>query len=79
MQLIGMLDSPYVRRVAISLQLLGLALAACAAWQFTHLSLPTVVTAADFPALHAYSLQAETLPEFQAAPHGEGVYRARSP
>ena len=24
MQLIGMLDSPYVRRVAISLQLLGL-------------------------------------------------------
>lgn len=32
MKLIGMLDSPYVRRVAISLQLLGL--------EFEHQSLP---------------------------------------
>lgn len=54
-------------------------LSAAVAWQFTHLTLPTVVAAADFPALHAYTLQAESLPEFQAAPRGEGTYRARSP
>jgi glutathione S-transferase len=40
MQLIGMLDSPYVRRVAVSLQLLGL--------PFTHRSLSVFHTFDDF-------------------------------
>ena len=40
MQLIGMLDSPYVRRVAISLQLLGL--------RFEHHSLSVFSTFAQF-------------------------------
>lgn len=40
MQLIGMLDSPYVRRVAISLQLLGL--------RFTHQSISVFSTYAQF-------------------------------
>ena len=40
MKLVGMLDSPYVRRVAISLQLLGL--------EFEHLSLSVLSTFAQF-------------------------------
>lgn len=40
MQLIGMLDSPYVRRVAISMQLLGL--------RFTHQSISVFSTFAQF-------------------------------
>ncbi len=40
MQLIGMLDSPYVRRVAISLQLLGL--------HFEHRSVSVFSTFAQF-------------------------------
>lgn len=40
MQLIGMLDSPYVRRVAISLQLLGV--------RFEHRSLSVFRTFAQF-------------------------------
>jgi glutathione S-transferase len=40
MQLIGMLDSPYVRRVAVSLQLLGL--------PFTHRSVSVFSTYAEF-------------------------------
>src|SRR5438067_287150 len=40
MKLIGMLDSPYVRRVAISLQLLGL--------EFEHQSLSVFRTFAEF-------------------------------
>lgn len=44
MQLIGMLDSPYVRRVAISLQLLGL--------RFEHRSLSVFSTFAQFQAIN---------------------------
>ena len=44
MQLIGMLDSPYVRRVAISLQLLGLA--------FEHRSLSVFLTFEQFRAIN---------------------------
>lgn len=48
------------------------------AWHFAQQMVPDVVPAADFPALAAYSAQAEALPEFQAAPHGAGTYRARA-
>lgn len=56
-----MLDSPYVRRVAVT-------------WQFTPQMLPEVA-AARYPALRAFSAQAEALPEFIAVPHDAGTYR----
>jgi glutathione S-transferase len=45
------------------------------AWQFTQQVLATVVAAQAFPRLVAYSEIAEALPEFKAAPYGEGTYR----
>jgi len=45
------------------------------AWQFTQQTIPEVVAAANFPALRTLSEAAEQLPEFLAAPHGEGTYR----
>jgi hypothetical protein len=35
---------------------------------------PDVVPAERFARLAAYSTAAEALPEFKAAPHGEGTY-----
>ena len=48
------------------------------AWYFAQQMVPDVVPAADFPTLVAYSAEAEALPEFIAAPHGAGTYRARA-
>lgn len=45
------------------------------AWHFAQQMMPEVVPAAGFPALAAYSTQAEALPAFLAAPHGAGTYR----
>lgn len=45
-------------------------------WHFIRQMLPDVVSNADYPALAAYSQQAETLPEFKAAPHGDSTYQA---
>lgn len=45
------------------------------AWRFTQQMLPKVVSAHDYPALLAFSTKAEALPEFIAAPHGDGTYR----
>ncbi|WP_407278441.1 glutathione S-transferase [Aromatoleum evansii] len=47
------------------------------AWHFAQQMVSDVVPLADFPTLAAYSAQAETLPEFRAAPHGAGIYQAR--
>jgi glutathione S-transferase len=44
-------------------------------WHFIQQMLPDVADAADYPALAEYSRQAEALPEFRAAPHGDGTYR----
>ncbi len=49
------------------------------AWHFTQQMLPEVVPAPDFPALRALSAAAEGLPEFLAAPHGDGTYRDARP
>lgn len=49
---------------------------AAVAWHFTQALLPGMVDAQRHPALAALSARAEALPEFQAAPHGEGTYRA---
>jgi hypothetical protein len=46
------------------------------AWHFTQQMLPTEVPADRFSRLAAYSLAAESLPEFKAAPHGDGTYRS---
>ena len=47
------------------------------AWQFTQQMIAEVVPAEQFPHLAAYSASAETLPEFKAAPHGDGTYRSK--
>lgn len=44
-------------------------------WHFIQHMLADVVAAERYPALAAYSAQAEQLAEFQAAPHGSGTYR----
>jgi glutathione S-transferase len=44
------------------------------AWHFTQQTLPEVVSVDTFPKLRAYSSAAEALPEFRAAPHGDGTY-----
>jgi len=49
------------------------------AWYFTQQMIPDVVPAERFPALTSFSGAAESLPEFLAAPHGEGVYRGSRP
>jgi glutathione S-transferase len=51
-------------------------LTAAVAWHFTQQMLPEIVIAAEHPTLVAYSEQAEALPEFRAAPHGDGTVAA---
>jgi glutathione S-transferase len=59
---------------ATSTRTLGQAgISAAVAWYFTQQMLPEVVPATEHPALVALSASAELLPEFAAAPHGEGV------
>jgi glutathione S-transferase len=48
---------------------------AAVVWHFTQRMIPEVVPAANFPLLQAFSSAAELLPEFRAAPHGDGTYR----
>jgi glutathione S-transferase len=43
-------------------------------WLFTQKMLPELVPAANYPRLAAFSAQTEELPEFMAAPHGEGMF-----
>lgn len=45
------------------------------AWHFTQQLVAQAVPAARFPRLAAYSAAAEALPEFIAAPYGDGTYR----
>lgn len=44
------------------------------AWHFIQQMVPEVVPATTFPRLVAFSQAAEALPEFAAAPHGDGEY-----
>jgi glutathione S-transferase len=46
------------------------------AWHFLQQMLPEVVPAQPHPHLVAFSARAEALPEFLAAPHGDGVVSA---
>lgn len=45
------------------------------AWKFTQMMIPEVIRADAFPALHAFSQQAEALETFKAAPYGPSTYR----
>jgi glutathione S-transferase len=47
------------------------------AWHFTRQMVADAVPAANYPALAALSKAAEALPEFIAAPYGDGTYRQR--
>ena len=49
------------------------------AWHFTQQVLPGVVPAAGFLHLVAHSAAAEALPEFKAAPYGEGTVTLNQP
>lgn len=46
------------------------------AWAFTRAMLPGLVSIERHPNLHAFSALAESLPEFRAAPHGDGTFQA---
>lgn len=48
------------------------------AWHFTERMLPTTVKNAAYPHLRALSAWAEQLPQFVAAPYGDGTVRPRS-
>lgn len=45
------------------------------AWYFTQQLLPGQIDPNTHPGLRDFSAQAEDLPEFQAAPHGDGTFR----
>ena len=47
---------------------------AAVAWHVTQQKLPGVVPPAGYPSLREFSSQAETLPEFMAAPYGSSTY-----
>ncbi len=48
------------------------------AWKFTQEMVADVVPAARYPALVRFSAAAEALPEFRAAPYGDGTYPVAS-
>ncbi len=50
------------------------AITTAVAWQFTQRTMPERIAAAAFPRLRALSVSAESLPEFRAAPYGDGTY-----
>lgn len=51
-------------------------LSVAVAWHFTKHTTPGIVPIDGFPLLEKLSTTAERLPEFTAAPHGDGVVRA---
>lgn len=73
----GVLESELQRHpLAVSREAIDQAgITTAVAWHFTQAMHPGLVSAADHPALQAFSEQAEALPEFKAAPHGDSTYR----
>ncbi|HUN94346.1 MAG TPA: glutathione S-transferase [Burkholderiaceae bacterium] len=72
----GLLESDLARAPANRAAIDQATLTTAVAWQFTRLALPQVAGAMPCPALRALSEWAESLPEFRAAPYGDGTYRA---
>jgi glutathione S-transferase len=60
-----------------AMQRAGVAVAT--SWHFTQQAVADMVPAARYPHLVEYSVQAERLPAFLAAPHGDGTYRTAEP
>jgi glutathione S-transferase len=52
------------------------AVSTAVAWQFIQQMLPDVVPGGRYPQLSSFSMAAEALPEFCAAPHGDSTYTA---
>jgi glutathione S-transferase len=65
MQLIGLLDSPYMRRVAVPLRLCGMAFEHAALSVFRHQEEMCVI---NHPQLEKLSAYCETLPAFAQTP-----------
>lgn len=74
----GVLEQEVARRAPSTAQnaIDRAGVAVAVAWHFTQALLPGLVDPQRHPALTALSARAEALPEFQAAPHGDGTYRA---
>lgn len=75
---LDLLDAELVRRPlpATSAALTQAAVTTGVVWHFIHAMLPHMLPGERFQALRAFSAQAEELPEFMAAPHGDGTCRA---
>ncbi len=73
------LDGERARRPASAAAIDQGAVSSAVAWHFIQQMLRDVVPTADCLALAAWSAQAEALPAFRAAPHGEGGGRRLSP
>ena len=73
----GALEEEFARRplAVTSADITQAGVSAAVAWHFTQQMLPEVVPAADYPSQAGYSAKAEALPEFVAAPHGDGTCR----
>ena len=78
MKLVGMPDSPYVRRVAVTLKLMDLPFEhqefsvfrhfVASAWRFGQFYNEAEVPAGRYPGLVAFSARAEALPAFASTP-----------
>lgn len=73
----GALEAEVARRplAATSAAITQAGVSTAVAWHFTQQMHPELVPAADHPALVAFCLQAEALPAFRAAPHGDATFR----
>jgi len=73
----GALEAEVARRplAATSATITQAGVSTAVAWHFTQQMHPELVPAAEHPALVAFSLQAEALPAFRAAPHGDATFR----
>ena len=70
----GALERELARRpLAAGPDIAQAAVTAAVTWHFTQRTLPEVVPASDFPHLAGLSAAAEDLPQFRAAPYGDGT------
>ncbi len=73
MEAYGALESEVARK-PLSLQPIDQAgITTAVIWHYTHMTLSELVQATAFPLLQRFSVQAEQLPEFRAAPHGSSL------
>ncbi len=75
----GELEAELARRPPDTGRRIGAAdVTTAVSWHFTERMLPGTVRDASYPQLRALSAWAERLPEFLAAPYGDGMVKARS-